>query len=140
MEKSDLERDREGWEIVASETHFSSPHLSVATERVRTPANPEPHPWSVVHRKPAVVIAPLTREGRFVLIREERIPVRAEIWSCMEALKRQSQAILIVDRTLDVLQKLADRHIFIERGRVAWSGDTAALIANLATAEGYLGV
>ncbi len=66
--------------------------------------------------------------------------VRAEIWSCMEALKRQGQAILIVDRTLDVLQKLADRHIFIERGRVAWSGDTAALIANLATAEGYLGV
>ena len=34
-----------------------------------------------MHRKPAVVIAPLTREGRFVLIREERIPVRAAIWS-----------------------------------------------------------
>ena len=81
MEKSNLVRDCDGWEIVASETHFSSPHLSVATERVRTPANPEPHPWSVVHRKPAVVIAPLTREGRFVLIREERIPVRAAIWS-----------------------------------------------------------
>ena len=37
--------------------------------------------WSVVHRKPAVVIAPLTREGKFVLIREERIPIRAAIWS-----------------------------------------------------------
>ena len=43
--------------------------------------SPAPRRWSVVHRKPAVVIAPLTREGKFVLIREERIPIRAAIWS-----------------------------------------------------------
>ena len=81
MQKGNLARHREGWETVQSETHFSTPHLSVATELVRTPTQSEPRQWSVVHRKPAVVIAPLTREGKFVLIREERIPIRAAIWS-----------------------------------------------------------
>ena len=81
MQKSNLVRDRDGWETVASETHFATPHLTVATDEVRTPAQSKPRPWSVVHRKPAVVIAPLTREGKFVLIREERIPIRAAIWS-----------------------------------------------------------
>ena len=81
MQKSNLVRDRDGWETVSSESHFRTPHLSVATDTVRTPTRPEPRPWSVVHRKPAVVIAPLTREGKFVLIREERIPIRAAIWS-----------------------------------------------------------
>ena len=81
MQKSNLVRDRNGWETVTSETHFETPHLTVATDEVRTPTQPGPRRWSVVHRKPAVVIAPLTREGKFVLIREERIPIRAAIWS-----------------------------------------------------------
>ncbi len=70
-----------GWETVGSETHFASPHLSVAMDEVRTPTQRTPRKWAVAHRKPAVVIAPLTREGKFVLIREERIPIRATIWS-----------------------------------------------------------
>lgn len=81
MQKSNLVRDRDGWETLASESHFTTAHLSVATDEVRTPTQREPRKWSVVHRKPAVVIAPLTREGKFVLIREERIPIRAAIWS-----------------------------------------------------------
>ncbi|MEO7168228.1 MAG: NUDIX hydrolase [Spartobacteria bacterium] len=81
MQKSNLVRDRDGWETVASETHFTTPHLTVVTDEVRTPTQRTPRQWSVVHRKPAVVIAPLTREGKFVLIREERIPIRAAIWS-----------------------------------------------------------
>lgn len=74
-------RDTEGWKTIGSETHFQSPHLTVATDEVVTPTRQTPHKWSVVHRKPAVVIAPITAEGRFVLIREERIPIRAAIWS-----------------------------------------------------------
>ena len=74
-------RDRDGWETVGSETHFISPHLSVAIDEVRTPAQRTTRKWAVAHRKPAVVIAPLTREGKFVLILEERIPIRAAIWS-----------------------------------------------------------
>jgi len=81
VQKSNLVRDRNGWETVNSEIHFETPHLTVATDEVRTPTQPTSRKWSVVHRKPAVVIAPLTREGKFVLIREERIPIRAAIWS-----------------------------------------------------------
>jgi ADP-ribose pyrophosphatase len=81
VQKSNLVHDGDGWKTVASENHYRTPHLSVATDEVRTPNRPQPRKWSVVHRKPAVVIAPLTREGKFVLIREERIPIRAAIWS-----------------------------------------------------------
>jgi len=81
VQKSNLVRDRDGWETVGSETHFANPHLSVVIDEVRTPTQPTPRKWAVAHRKPAVVIAPLTREGKFVLIREERIPIRAAIWS-----------------------------------------------------------
>jgi ADP-ribose pyrophosphatase len=81
VQKSNLVRDRNGWETIATEDHFRTPHLRVATDEVRTPTQREPRTWSVVHRKPAVVIAPLTDEGKFVLIREERIPIRAAIWS-----------------------------------------------------------
>ncbi len=81
MQKSNLVRDRAGWETIDSEIHFESTHLAVATDEVRTPSRSEPRKWSVVHRKPAVVVAPLTAAGKFVLIREERIPIRAAIWS-----------------------------------------------------------
>lgn len=81
MQKSNLVRDGDGWETVGSETHFQSAHLNVATDEVRTPTRPQPRKWSVAHRKPAVVIAPLTADGKYVLIREERIPIRAAIWS-----------------------------------------------------------
>jgi ADP-ribose pyrophosphatase len=60
--------------------HFENPHLSVATEEVWTPARSRLQHWTVVHRKAAVVIAPLTLDGKLVLIRQERIPIRAEIW------------------------------------------------------------
>jgi ADP-ribose diphosphatase len=81
VQKTNLVHDGDGWETVASENHFATPHLAVAADEVRTPTQPAGRRWTVVHRKPAVVIAPITREGKFVLIREERIPIRAAIWS-----------------------------------------------------------
>jgi 8-oxo-dGTP pyrophosphatase MutT (NUDIX family) len=72
--------ESEGWETVSSETHFRNDHLAVATEKIRTPARPVARPWTVVHRKRAVVIGAMTAEGKFILIRQERLPVRAAIW------------------------------------------------------------
>jgi ADP-ribose pyrophosphatase len=80
VRRSNLVRDKEGWETVSSETHFANAHLQVVTDRVKTPARTDARPWTVVHRKPAVIIAPMTREGEIVLIREERVPIRAAIW------------------------------------------------------------
>jgi ADP-ribose pyrophosphatase len=68
------------WEIISSERHFANAHLDVVTDLVRTPSRSEPHTWTVVHRKAAVVIAPMTRDGKIILIRQERIPIREAIW------------------------------------------------------------
>ena len=73
----DAVAESDGWEIVSRETHFQNDHLSVATEETRTPARPAPRKWTVVRRKKAVVIAPMTGEGKIILIRQERIPIRA---------------------------------------------------------------
>lgn len=73
-------RDGAGWETVSSETHFANSHLEAVTDCVKTPSRSTARPWAAVHRKPAVVIAPLTRDGKIILIRQERIPIRATIW------------------------------------------------------------
>ncbi len=69
-----------GWEMLSAESVFSNAHLSVANVEVRSPARPQTHRWTVVHRKAAVVIAPMTAAGELVLIRQERVPIEAAIW------------------------------------------------------------
>jgi ADP-ribose pyrophosphatase len=68
------------WETISTERRFTNPHLEVVTESVRTPARPEPRQWTIVRRKAAVVIAPMTRVGKIILLRQERIPIRQAIW------------------------------------------------------------
>ena len=53
--------------------------------------------------------------------------VRGEIWKVLRKLKRGGQSILLVDKNLKILARLADRHYVLERGRVRWSGDSRAL-------------
>ena len=80
MKFSSFLQEHDGWETISSEVHFENADLAVATEKVRTPERPHGRRWTVVHRKAAVVIAPVTTEGKMVLIRQERIPIRATIW------------------------------------------------------------
>lgn len=82
MTRSPLHCDVEqsGWETISSERHFANAHLEVVTDRVRTPRRSEPRSWTIVHRKAAVIIAPMTRDGKILLIRQERIPIREAIW------------------------------------------------------------
>lgn len=70
----------QGWETISSERHFANAHLEVVTDHVQTPTRGQPHAWTIVHRKAAVVIAPMTRDGKIILIRQERIPIREAIW------------------------------------------------------------
>jgi branched-chain amino acid transport system ATP-binding protein len=53
--------------------------------------------------------------------------IRAEIWNCISLLKSRGQSILIVDKNLSVLKRLADRHYVIEKGRTVWRGTSADL-------------
>ena len=66
--------------------------------------------------------------------------VRAEIWSCLSALKSQGQSILLVDKNINVLKRLADRHYVIEKGRTVWSGTSAALDREPEVVSRFVGV
>ncbi|MBV8448215.1 MAG: ABC transporter ATP-binding protein [Hyphomicrobiales bacterium] len=65
---------------------------------------------------------------------------RAEIWAALTRLKRDGQAILLIDKSLDAIMKVADRHLVLEKGKVVWSGTSAALAAEAGVRERYLTV
>jgi branched-chain amino acid transport system ATP-binding protein len=66
--------------------------------------------------------------------------IRAEIWRCLAQLKQLGLAILVIDKNVGALTRVADRHFLIERGRVVWSGASAALAAAPDIQHRYLGV
>ncbi len=66
--------------------------------------------------------------------------VREEIWKCLERLRAAGQTILVIDKYIERLVKLADRHTIIERGRVAWQGSSAELDADRGLWHRYLGI
>ena len=66
--------------------------------------------------------------------------IRAEIWRCLARLKAEGLAILVIDKNVAALTRLADRHYLIERGRIVWTGTSPALAATPAIQHRYLGV
>ncbi len=66
--------------------------------------------------------------------------IREEIWQCLDVLRAQGQTILIIDKYVERLMKLADHHIILEKGVVVWQGDSAGLDADRSLWERYLGV
>jgi ADP-ribose pyrophosphatase len=69
-----------GWEGIGNKLQYANDYLQVYLATVRTPSRPAGALWTVVHRKAAAVVAPMRADGRLVLIRQERIPVRAALW------------------------------------------------------------
>jgi branched-chain amino acid transport system ATP-binding protein len=65
--------------------------------------------------------------------------VRQEIWSALALLRREGMAILVIDKNLAPLLQLADHHYIVEKGRIVWDGDSAALKADPAVRQQYLG-
>ena len=66
--------------------------------------------------------------------------IRAEIWQCLEELRREGQSIPIVDKNISVLRRLADRHVVIEKGVTVWRGTTAEIDRDWDKVHGWLGV
>jgi branched-chain amino acid transport system ATP-binding protein len=66
--------------------------------------------------------------------------IRAEIWRCIETLKAEGQSILLVDKNINVLKRLADRHVVIEKGRTVWTGSSADLDRDAETVHRLVGV
>ena len=66
--------------------------------------------------------------------------VRTEIWRCLAELKREGLTLIVIDKNIAPLARLADRHYIVEKGRVAWHGDSQALLADPALLHQYVGV
>ena len=82
---------------------------------------------------PHLLILDEATEGLAPLIREE-------IWKCLAQLRAAGQTILVIDKYIERLVKLADRHTIIERGKVAWQGTSAELNADRGLWHRYLGI
>ena len=66
--------------------------------------------------------------------------IRQQIWECLAMLKHAGQSILVIDKNITALAQLADHHCILEKGRVVWQGDSAALTADPDLTSRYLGV
>ena len=66
--------------------------------------------------------------------------IRQEIWDRLALLKREGLSILIVDKTVDALLRLSDRHLILEKGRIVWQGTSSALAADRIARDRYLSV
>ena len=66
--------------------------------------------------------------------------VRAEIWRCLERVKAAGQSILVIDKNVRALTRIADTHYVIEKGRIVLTGSSAELAAHEDVQHRYLGV
>ena len=66
--------------------------------------------------------------------------IRNEIWNCVSSLKSAGQSILLVDKNIDALTRIADRHYIIEKGKVVWNGTSSELQGDQDLQHRLLGV
>jgi len=66
--------------------------------------------------------------------------IRQEIWDCLSMLKARGQSILVIDKNVEHLTRICDRHYIIERGRTMWSGTSGELMAEPDLQHRYLGI
>jgi branched-chain amino acid transport system ATP-binding protein len=82
---------------------------------------------------PRLLILDEATEGLAPLIRDE-------IWRCLAKLRAVGQSILLIDKNVGAITRIADRHYVIERGRIVWSGGSRELASSPEIAHRYLGV
>ena len=82
---------------------------------------------------PRLLILDEATEGLAPLIRDE-------IWRCLQNLRTAGQSILVIDKNVGALTRIADRHTIIERGRVVWTGTSRELASSVDIQHRYLGI
>jgi branched-chain amino acid transport system ATP-binding protein len=82
---------------------------------------------------PKLIILDEATEGLAPLAREE-------IWAALARLKAEGQSILLIDKNLDAMLRIADRHVIVEKGRVVWTGASGELAADADARQRYLAV
>ncbi len=66
--------------------------------------------------------------------------IRKEIYDCLAGLKDDGESILIIDKNINELSRIADHHVIIEKGQTRWAGNNASLMADTDLRDQYLGV
>ena len=66
--------------------------------------------------------------------------IRAEIWRCVERVKAAGQSILLIDKNVRALTRVADTHYVLEKGRIVWTGSSGELAQREDVQHRYLGV
>ena len=82
---------------------------------------------------PKLLILDEATEGLAPLVREE-------IWRCLTGLRAVGQSILVIDKNVDALSRIGDRHNIVQRGEVVWVGSSEELNSNAEIKHRYLGV
>jgi branched-chain amino acid transport system ATP-binding protein len=127
--------DRHGWNLQRVYKLF--PRLQERrSQRAKTLSGGEQQMLAIgraLMTNPHLLILDEATEGLAPLVREE-------IWKCLAALKAAGQTILVIDKYVERLLEIADRHTILSRGRVAWRGTSAELAADRELWHRHLGV
>ena len=122
----------DGWQILETNTLFKNPHVEVLQERVILPGENRVRNWTVVRRKQAVVIAPVTENGNFVLIHQARIPVRKILWEFPAG-----QIDGTFQPEMDTIRETALRELTEETGYSLASGGELIYLGHYYSSQGY---
>ena len=125
-------KTHDGWEVRETSTLFRNAHLEVLKEEVVPPGEHRIRRWTVVRRKQAVVIAPVTDEGKFLLIHQARIPVRKFLW---EFPAGQIDGNLNPDMAL--IRETALRELTEETGYELAAGGELVYLGHYYSSQGY---
>ena len=66
--------------------------------------------------------------------------VRQEIWRCLKQLKHEGLSILVIDKNVSDIARIADQHFIVEKGRTVWSGSSMELESDRSISARYLGL
>ncbi|MBV8378544.1 MAG: NUDIX hydrolase [Verrucomicrobia bacterium] len=122
----------DGWRILEIDSLFKNPYIEVFHERVLLPGENRVRDWTVVRRKQAVVIAPVTQEGEFVLIHQARIPVRKFLWEFPAGQIDDS-----LQPGMEIIRETALRELTEETGYSLVSGGDLIYLGHYYSSQGY---
>ncbi len=76
-----LIEDRDGWRKVSSHQSYADDYIQIEKAHYLTPTHQDhPIPWTIAHRKSAIAVAPIDRDGNFIMVQQERLPVQQTLW------------------------------------------------------------
>jgi ADP-ribose pyrophosphatase len=125
-------KNPDDWRILEIDSLFKNPHIEVFHERVIPPGEVHGRDWTVVRRKQAVVIAPLTSEGNFVLIHQARIPVRKVLWEFPAGQIDDS-----LTPEMELIRETAIRELNEETGYSLIAGGELTYLGHYYSSQGY---